>query len=184
MDDIVERLKPDANQLDALESHERLAAVMAQSPKPAHRGRMLLAAGGAAAVLAVGLTVAINSPDGGQASGDRAEGSRPVGGEGECQPRLRIDGVVYLGAGYLEDTDVAVTPAGRAELSDCNDEGPSPRGAYFPATPQTAPVFAFGGQSVDLVVAIEFPSGYEVYIAESVPTSRRDEILRNLTSAN
>lgn len=187
MNDIVERLKPDTNQLGAQESHERLAAVMAQSPGPARRGRMLVAAGGAAAVLCVGVAVAINSADGGQQasrdSADPAERSQPVGGEGECQPRLRIDGVVYLGAGYLEDADTAVTPAGRGELSACDDEGPSPRGVHFPGTPETAPVFAFGGQSVHLVVGIEFPSGYEVYVAESVPTSQRQEILKNLTTA-
>lgn len=187
MNDIVERLKPDPNQLDALESQARLASVMAQTPGPARRGRMLVVAGGTTAVLCAGVAVAINIADGGQASRDRddsAERSLPESGEGECQPRLRIDGMVYLGAGYLEDSDAAVTLAGRGELSACNDEGGSgPQGAYFPAKPETAPVFTFGDRPADLVVGIEFASGYEVYVAESRSASRREEILKSLMAA-
>ena len=148
---------------------------------------MLLAVGVAATALCIGVTVAINPAEDGQAGRDRADGTEPsrsVGEEGECQPRIRIDGVVYLGVGYLEDTDAAATPAGRGELSACDDEGANPQGAHFPATPETVPVFTFVGQPVDLVVGLEFPSGYEVYVAESVPTSDRQEMLKSLSSSN
>lgn len=187
MDEIVERLKPVTNQLDARESNERLAAVMAQNPKPrrARRGRMLLAAGGAA-VLCVGATIAINSAINSAEDGrNRAGGERSRAvGEGECQPRLRIDGVVYLSVGYLEDAGANTTQVGRGELAACDDEGASPQGPYFPATPETVPVFSFVGQPARDVVGIDFPSGYEIYVAESLPASERQEILKAITSAN
>ena len=183
MNDIVERLKPGRNQLDALESQERLGSVMAETPRSRPRGRTLLAAGGAAAILCVGVAVAINSSvddHTGTDSANPASPPLPLGEEGECQPRLRVDGVVYLATGYLENADPTVTPIGRAELSACDDEGPSPKGGYFPEQPETAPAFAFDGQPVGTVVGIEFPTGYEVYVAERVPASQRQEILELL----
>lgn len=183
MNDIVERLKPDTNQLDARESNERLAAVMAQRPGAARRGRVLLAAGGIAAALCIGATLAINSVEDGGSGSDPAEHHV---GESECQPRLRLDNIVYLGVGYLEGRDAKaadVTPVGRGELATCDDEGISPQGSQFSPTHDTVPAFTFAGHPKDLVVGIVFPSGYEVYVAESVPTSERHEILERLASA-
>jgi hypothetical protein len=184
MDDIVERLKPGHHQLDAQESAELLAAVMAQDLRPAQRRRLVLAAAGAVMALGVGSVVAFgvaqdDDPD------RAADGTGSPGSviEGECQPRIRLQGTVYVGIGYLENEGSAATRVGQAELGACDDEGLDGRGAYFPEKPDTVPAYAFSGQPIARVVGIDFPSGYEVYVAEGMSPADAQDILKTLRSA-
>lgn len=150
MDDIVERLKPGHHQLDAQESAELLAAVMAQDLRPAQRRRLVLAAAGAVMALGVGSVVAFgvaqdDDPD------RAADGTGSPGSviEGECQPRIRLQGTVYVGIGYLENEGSAATRVGQAELGACDDEGLDGRGAYFPRSrTQSRPMPSPGSQSL------------------------------------
>ncbi|CAN5266689.1 MAG: hypothetical protein ACSLEW_02325 [Nocardioides sp.] len=182
MDDIVKRLKPGPHQLDAQESAERLAGVMAHGPRQAQRKRLALAAVGTVVALGIGAGVAFGVAE--DDDPDRGDDPGSAGSvvEGECTPLLRLQGTAYVAVGYLENQGPAATRVGQAELGACDDEGPNGQGGYFPETPDTVPAYAFSGQPVARVVGIDFPNGYEVYVAEGVPSAEAQDILQALKS--
>jgi hypothetical protein len=184
LDDIVKRLKPGSRQLDARESTSRLAAVLAQEPRSAHRMPVMVASASLAVVLSTGAALAFraaqNHDDPGQATGAEPPGSLL---EGECQPRLRIDGIVYVGVGYLEDRPPTATRVGLAELAACDDEGSDGQRAHFPRSPEAAPAYRFQGQPAARVVGLDVPAGYEIYVAEDVPSAEAQDILEALQSS-
>lgn len=176
MDDIIERLKPDAEQLNAAESRQRLTSILSEPPASRRRGHLVLAAA-AAAVICAGTAVAVGTHvlDGTDGAGQRGVATT------ECQPLLRIDGVVYAAEDYTQD--VRATPAGQAELSTCQDNRADPDGSSFPDNPETSPVLALADLAVDRVVGIPLGSGFTVYIAEDLTASQRQQILAKLDMA-
>ncbi len=174
MDDIIARLKPGAEQLDATESRERLASILSEPSASRGRVRLVLAAVAAATVICAGTALAIGT----QFLDDTDDAGQQGVATAECQPLLRIDGVVYTAEIYAEDVDA--TPAGQAELSICQDNAADPEGSSFPDHPETSQVFALADLTVDRVVGVPLGSGFTVYIAEDVPPSQRQRILAHV----
>jgi hypothetical protein len=91
------------------------------------------------------------------------------GGDGpqtssDCSRAIRLDGTVYLDAGFVRHS---AQPAGQADDSDCADNGEDARGVYFPEGARQVDVWSFDGQDAHSVLGVREPSGkLRVFVAE------------------
>lgn len=100
----------------------------------------------------------------------------------DCALQLRIDDTVYDAIGYVR---AAATPAGRADLSSCDDMGPCARGAYFRAHPRQVQVWGVDGYSSSRVVAVRRSGGMlNIFVERSVPRRQAERIFAELRRAH
>lgn len=170
MNDVVNQLKPRGEQLTPEESEARLAAIIF-SPRPQVRHRRRSALIAAASLVAVGVTAVTVGP---QLLAGNDPGQQSVV-TGECTPRLRLNGTLYEASTYTEG--LPATRIGGAELSACDDNGANPRGTHFPAEPQMVDVWSLEGIDPAQGVGVALSDGFTVYIALSLTSSERQEIL-------
>ena len=93
----------------------------------------------------------------------------------DCSRAIRLDGNVYIEAGFVRQS---AQPAGQADDSDCADNGEGAQGAYFPDDARQVDVWSFDGQDSHAVLGVREPSGkLRVFIAEGQDSA---QILRAL----
>ena len=101
--------------------------------------------------------------------------------QADCSQRVRLDGVTYTG---WSATGLEAQPLGDAERSSCDDNGPDPKGAYFADEPERVRVWSFDGYSPDEVLGVRLDkSSYTIFVAESLSSSERDALVRELRRA-
>lgn len=97
----------------------------------------------------------------------------------ECTPQVRLNGVVYNGAGY---TDRDATRFATAEEADCDDVGPSPQGSVFSEDSGRVTVWSFTGYAPDEVLGVRFDEdSLSVFVADSVVRREVDRIVEDLS---
>jgi hypothetical protein len=93
----------------------------------------------------------------------------------DCSLAIRLDGTVYVEAGFVRQS---AQPAGQADESDCADNGEDARGAYFPDDARQVDVWSFDGQDSHNMLAVREPDGkLRVFVAEGQDSA---QILRAL----
>ncbi|WP_341925536.1 DUF6281 family protein [Nocardioides psychrotolerans] len=108
-------------------------------------------------------------------------GAGSGGGEvsADCAQLMRFEDVVYVGFGTT-GRDVS-EEVGEGALSDCDDMGQDPQGAFFPTEPDKVPLVALEGYEPAEVIGVRADDGtVTIYVAESVPDEDRDAILEEL----
>ena len=97
----------------------------------------------------------------------------------ECTRQIRLDGVLFNGYGY---TERPATRFSTADEADCDDVGPSPRGAVFSDDPPEVVVWSFAEYPPEEVLGVRFgEDSFAVFVAESVPRQEIDRIIRELS---
>jgi len=113
--------------------------------------------------------------DGSQEGGTTAS---PTAGAlpSECTPLVRFKGVVYQGLGYTSRVGEKIGWAREAECLDVTGEGP----LFAQGSPEVR-VRVVRGYSPTAVLAASFSNSlYSVYIADTVPSTEREAIVRDL----
>ena len=97
----------------------------------------------------------------------------------DCQGQIRVDGATFTSYGSAQRD---ATAHGTADQAECDDTGQDPGGgSVFPDNPQQVETWRFDGYPPAEVLGVRVGgSGFEVYVADSLPDHERDRILEEL----
>lgn len=171
MNDILEEIRPRAEHI----THERSQAMLEEIMSTEVPRRKLpptkAIAIAAASVVVVGAGATLGAS---LLSGD----NQPTV-VSDCQPRLRMDGIVFEQRTYAEAARSA--EVGKAELSNCDDLRKDATGAFFPEDPDRAAAWSLLDLDPTQVIGVRQPDGsFSVYIALKVTPEEIQDILDRL----
>ena len=101
-----------------------------------------------------------------------------TGGTSDCGVFLKWNGVIYEGTNVskIDSAD----EIGMGQVSDCDDVGEDPQGAYVDDSTPSQTIRAVRGAAPSEAVVVESGGGAIVFIAQEVASDRRNAILADL----